>query len=317
MNFCADCGSPNLDTDAACRVCGRSLSSDPTPRPAVTTDFPSDQVAAAPEHAVPPPRLATAVAGSPAVPSAWSRRTEASAGLGAGASLPTTRPRTGVASPSGFSSASAPHAQPSARPDGGLPSFMRPQVRPATPSSADESTSLISEHDLPDWIRQLAADDAKKLAESQVEEATTAGKAASSLPSHLGRRALPRETLTSGSASTSWLVRRDAVAGAAEAEWDVTGKPQPSRPVGVPADVAEPTPSPHHRMDTADIGATTSTPAPPLGRRRGRAGEKAVAAPREGRTHPLQRRSGGSSTRLYLIVAIVVALAFALAMTVL
>jgi len=159
---------------------------------------------------------------------------------------------------------------------------MRPAGRAVTAVAATESASLISEHDLVDWIRQIAADDTRKLAEAQVQTAAAAPAPGSSMPSHFGRRALPGEPLTSGPASSSWLSSKDAVAGEAESAWDVTGVAPPSRTVIVP----------------------DAVPAQPT----------ASAEARPTRTDGVAR---GNPRQVYLVAAIIVAVLFMVAMTVL
>ena len=197
---------------------------------------------------------------------------------------------------------------------------MRPAARAATASAATESTSLISEHDLPEWIRQIAADDAKKLIEAQAHEEAAAVESGSSMPSHFGRRALPGETLTSGPASSSWLSRRDAVAGAAESAWDLTGAP-PARPIAASADLAPPvaTAAPvGTSRDAVDVVVTDAVVAPSKRRRlRAASVEKPVSLSTEPRGNPLQGLTRGDPKRLYLILAIAVLLLAVVAMSLL
>ena len=187
-----------------------------------------------------------------------------------------------------------------------------------TPPAANESTSLISEHDLPEWIRQIAAEDARKLAEAQVQESEAKVAASSSMPSHLGRRVLPGETLTGSPASSTWLNRKDAVAGAAGAAWDVTGATPPARSAGtpvetyVPTQVATPAAGP---PEATDVVVAESVVAPSKRRRRGSTVEQAVSI-KAGAGKPLGGLSG-DRRRQYLVAAIVLALLVALAMTVL
>lgn len=316
MPFCAGCGSPNLDSDATCRVCGRSLTGDPTPPPMSSAAQPADHISATAEHAPNPSPTATAVADAPAAPSCWPRQTGALAKPDRSApTVSVTLPSTGVATPSGFESVPAPYHQPNARPADDLPSFLRPAARAATVAASNESTSLISEHDLPDWIRQIAADDARKLAEAQVQEATGVGAVGSSMPSHFGRRVLPGETLTSGPALSSWLSRKDAVAGAAESAWDVTGAPPPSRSVTVPHAMPAQAAIPSEAMPmVTDVVVAETVSAPSWRRRRGSAEEKSVGTLRKAHPTPPQGAARGNPTRVYLLAAIVVALLIAVAL---
>jgi len=195
---------------------------------------------------------------------------------------------------------------------------MRPTAHPSTAAPSNESASLISEHDLPDWIRQIAADDARKLAEAQVQEAASVPAAGSSMPSHFGRRALPGETLTSGPASSSWLSRKNAVAGAAESAWDVTAAAPPSRPVTFPdAMPAQPTaPSDAPPVATGVVVAETVT-APSRRRRRGTSEERVVETPKETRPTRTENAARGNSRQVYLVAAIVVAVLIMVAMNIL
>lgn len=268
MTFCAGCGSPNLDTDPTCRVCGRSLAEEPTAQP---TNQPASMVAQ---------------------PS-------------------------GVATPSGFERASPAPPGPTTRADDAVPSFLRQQVRSVSPPSSNESTALITEHDLPEWIRQIAVEDARKLAAAKQEESAAAAALGSSMPSHFGRRALPGETLTSGPASSSWLNRKDAVAAAAGSAWDVTGAAPASRPARSPGEIAGNASSTAGKeASTADVMVGEVTPAPAK-RSRGTRRAAAVATRDEPRTSPLAGLTGGDRKRLYLIAALVVALVLLLAVTVL
>jgi len=194
---------------------------------------------------------------------------------------------------------------------------MRPAARAATAAPTNESASLISEHDLPEWIRQIAADDARKLAEAQVQEASTVVATGSSMSSHFGRRALPGETLTIGSASASWLSRKDAVAGAAESAWDVTGATPPSRPVMFPDTVpAHPTTPSDASPVATDVVVAETVTAPSRRRRRGSSEETAAASP-EARPTRTEDAARGNPGRVYLLAAIVVALLIAVALMIL
>lgn len=322
MNFCPGCGSANLDTDAACRVCGRGLHEEATAQPAAS---------AAPAGAFQPRAVAATDTGTQGGPSGWPAQTGAPAEQDRViTTAPSSRPTTGTATPLGFES--APTANP-ARSDGALPSFMRPAARGATAQPAVETTSLISENDLPDWIRQIAADDARKAAAALTTEEGPGGVAGSSLPNHLGRRSLPGETITGGPASSSWLNRRDAVAGAASSAWDAT-TPTPARPVGVVAP-AQPAVSQAGSAATADglslLPGATETDAVPVaadkpGKRRRRGARTSVAAETStvdapdtlGAAKPSRGLASGSAgsdqRRLLLMVAAAVAVVLLLAM---
>lgn len=319
MTFCAGCGSPNLDTDATCRVCARSLTGDPTPQPAASPAPPIDRVPTSAEPSPAPASTATAVADAPAAPAGWTGHTRApSEPERSIASQSNTLPASAVATPSGFESLPAARHEPDMRPANEIPSFLRPTARPSTAAPSNESASLISEHDLPDWIRQIAADDARKLAEAQVQEAASVPAAGSSMPSHFGRRALPGETHTSGPAMSSWLSRKNAVAGAAESAWDVTGAAPPSRPVMFPdAMPARPTAPSDAPPVATDVVVAETVTAPSRRRRRGSTDETAVTVPREAIPTPSESTGRGNATRVYLLAAIVLVILVAAAMTIL
>jgi hypothetical protein len=79
---------------------------------------------------------------------------------------------------------------------------------------ADTST-FISEDDLPEWIRQLAAaDEAKKTEERrQAAEAATVQRHPASATDPKRRRPLPGETAPTGPVASPWLSRREHVDG--------------------------------------------------------------------------------------------------------
>ncbi|MGI8476784.1 MAG: hypothetical protein ACR2OO_10485 [Thermomicrobiales bacterium] len=85
-------------------------------------------------------------------------------------------------------------------------------IAPPSAAAADTST-FIAETDLPDWIRQLAAADAKKVEDERLA-ALAAEKAAAPPAPAAGdassrRTPLPGEIETGGPGSSPWLVRRD------------------------------------------------------------------------------------------------------------
>lgn len=84
-----------------------------------------------------------------------------------------------------------------------------PQIQIPKPVSVDTS-SFISEGDLPEWIRQIAAADAEKQAEEDRLAAVQAAQVASTAPAEPGRRQpLPGETIGTA-ANNPWLARREA-----------------------------------------------------------------------------------------------------------
>lgn len=318
MTFCAGCGSPNLDTDATCRVCGRSLTSDPAPPSAASGASQIDQGSSSAAPASSQTSSATAVADLPDAMMGWPSRAGAPVEPDRTFAAPTvTRPTTGVATPSGFESVPSAHRDPQALPPDDLPAFMRPAAR-SVAAPPNESASLISEHDLPEWIRQIAADDARKLAEAQVQEAASVPASGSSMPSHFGRRALPGETLTSGPASSSWLSRKDAVAGAAESAWDVTGAAPPTRRTMFPDTVPSHSTAPSEAPPVAtDVVVADTVAAPSRRRRRGSSDERVIATAQEARSAPSDGATRGNQRRAYLAAAIVLVLVLIVALSIL
>ncbi|HEY8448829.1 MAG TPA: zinc-ribbon domain-containing protein [Thermomicrobiales bacterium] len=87
------------------------------------------------------------------------------------------------------------------------------EAAPSAPVARDadlaDTSTFISESDLPEWIRQLAEADESKRAEEaralQADAATTARDAS-------GRRRLPGETPAAKPAANPWLARRERVA---------------------------------------------------------------------------------------------------------
>jgi type II secretory pathway pseudopilin PulG len=118
-----------------------------------------------------------------------------------------------------------------------------PVVSPAVPPAvaATDTSSFISESDLPAWIRQLAeADEAKKAEEAANAVATAAQQAATANGAgqnlfgegSLARRIsqLPGEAEPPTVASNPWLSRREQAEPAATAQSDIWSKPMSSIP---------------------------------------------------------------------------------------
>lgn len=85
--------------------------------------------------------------------------------------------------------------------------------RPAAARSADvaDTSTFISEDDLPEWIRQLAAADEAKKAEElrRAAEAALAEGQTAAPDDPRRRRPLPGETAPGGPATNPWLTRRE------------------------------------------------------------------------------------------------------------
>ena len=131
-----------------------------------------------------------------------------------------------------------------------------------------DTSTFISESDLPEWIRQLAAaDEAKKVEEMRkADEKASGERTADTDPRR--RKSLPGESASAGPAASPWLARRDrsdesetVVAdswGTASAEKRATA-PRVAEPVAaiVPAPVVAPVIDP---VVAADAAPATSGP---------------------------------------------------------
>jgi ribosomal protein L40E len=129
-----------------------------------------------------------------------------------------------------------------------------PAAAPAPVRDVTDTSSFISEEDLPEWIRQLAAADAVKKAEEErlaAEAATEQGKAAGAADSRR-RQPLPGETTATGPAASPWLARRERAEVPETVAADSWGAPAPAatagtargeataEPVTIPASTPEP-----------------------------------------------------------------------------
>lgn len=99
-----------------------------------------------------------------------------------------------------------------------VPSFMS-NARPAGP--IPEPVQLISANDLPDWIKQIAAEDeAKARAEAEAVTAVETVAESADPVAAIGRGQMPGETVVSGP-STSWLSKSAAPAESSD-RWSAT-----------------------------------------------------------------------------------------------
>jgi hypothetical protein len=81
---------------------------------------------------------------------------------------------------------------------------------PTVTSDPSDTSSFISENDLPEWIRQLAAaDEAKKAEELRLAAETARAELKTAAADGRRRRLLPGETEDAGPATSPWLARRD------------------------------------------------------------------------------------------------------------
>jgi hypothetical protein len=96
-----------------------------------------------------------------------------------------------------------------------------------------DTSSFISEDDLPEWIRQLAAADEAKKAEElrRIADAAAADSQAGVNGDPRQRRPLPGETAAAGPATSPWLTRRERTDGAetvAAASWGAIAAQAPA-----------------------------------------------------------------------------------------
>jgi ribosomal protein L40E len=86
------------------------------------------------------------------------------------------------------------------------------QASTTNASSADvtDTSTFISENDLPEWIRQLAAaDEARKVEDMRRADEQSAANRAAAATDTRNRKPLPGETATSAPGTSPWLARRD------------------------------------------------------------------------------------------------------------
>ena len=101
--------------------------------------------------------------------------------------------------------------EPQLPPAGGDVVATAPVAAPGPVRDVADTSSFISEEDLPEWIRQLAAADAAKKAEGErlaAEAATEQGKVAGAVDLRR-RQPMPGESTATGPATSPWLARRE------------------------------------------------------------------------------------------------------------
>jgi hypothetical protein len=177
--ICELCGTGNSELDTECRVCGQQL--------AVAVGAAQAQAEPA---AVPPP--ASDIASVPAHLQMSTFAQDVSTG----------------APPMFGNSAIEEPVTPPPSPDAYVPAFLQVERRTQVPDA--ETTGLITANDLPDWIKQIAEQDAAKEA-AQVEQAAAHADNFASIQ----RRQLPGETLGSGP-QTNWLTKTAGAADSSE-----------------------------------------------------------------------------------------------------
>jgi hypothetical protein len=80
----------------------------------------------------------------------------------------------------------------------------------AAASDVSDTSTFISENDLPDWIRQLAAaDEARKVEDMRRADEQSAANRSAGATDLRNRKPLPGETATTGPGTSPWLARRD------------------------------------------------------------------------------------------------------------
>ncbi len=109
-----------------------------------------------------------------------------------------------------------------------MPEWLRtgqPPILKPTAAETTDTSSFISEGDLPEWIRQIgAADTAKRLEEERI----AAELAKSSEEPLAGKTVLPGETSPNGAASNPWLSRKEGAL--ASNAWSGSAMPAQPRP---------------------------------------------------------------------------------------
>jgi hypothetical protein len=242
--YCEQCGAANDIMNRQCHRCGRALVPGAESVPATTSSATS---AAMSQEPVPSgSHLSLEIGQSLELPD-WLKRA-------AGQTPPSTS-STAPASdlpPSGFHVAPSASAEPGAveapaesesppRPlppvptadlPSAMPDWLKAQSTPEPelqPSDATDTASFITENDLPEWIRQIAAADAVKQAEEERLAADVTKEVEVSAPR---RPILPGEAVPSAPAANPWLSRRDGES--AEQAW---GRPAAeARSAGEPAE---------------------------------------------------------------------------------
>jgi hypothetical protein len=278
--ICELCGSANAETETECRVCGHNLQAATLPAAASIPD---------PIHTFAPPEPADIAA----IPSHLQMSAFAQ------------DVSTGAPPMFGASSSQEGEAHQTTPPPQQAPSFMQAERRQIPES---DSPGLISASDLPDWIKQIAADDAAR-AEAEIQ--TQAAAVQADHPATIQRRQLPGETVGSGP-TTTWLSKSGAAAEssehwssaeAASANWGVFEPPKATST----STYQTPVPA------TAFVPAIAE-PAPKQGKRAGRVPkpekikEPRVKAPRQRSDRPFYRQTAVQLAMIFALVMIAAAL---------
>jgi hypothetical protein len=206
-----------------------------------------------------------------------------------------------------------------------IPDWLRQQsaAKPAVPEpEATDTSSFISENDLPEWIRQIAeADAVKKAEEERLAAEAAARKVETAAPKRI---VLPGETAPSAPAANPWLTRRDGPTSASS--WGQT-EPAATAPIPAPEAVAPPVDA-----DETNYGAApASVPTPKKGRKLSMPSVSTPSLPRASLPKaslpklsvPTIKRSAGESgsspqtMRVILLAALVVLLLIIVAMSML
>jgi hypothetical protein len=96
-------------------------------------------------------------------------------------------------------------------------------------ADASDTSTFISENDLPEWIRQIAAaDEARKLEEIRLADERSAASRAAGATDPRNRKPLPGETANTGPGTSPWLARRDRSEETDTVAADSWGKPTPT-----------------------------------------------------------------------------------------
>ena len=177
---CELCGSRNGEHDTECRVCGQALT---------VAELAPVAVAVVPAEAV--------VNTEPAAPHLQMSTFAQDVSTGTPPMFNASRPVEESSDPAGSA-------------DSYVPAFLNSERR--SPSADPETAGLVSANDLPDWIRQIAEQDAAKAAEAaKLDTQTALGDHVASIQ----RKSLPGETVGSGP-RTNWLSK--AAGGAEQSE---------------------------------------------------------------------------------------------------
>lgn len=316
---CQSCGAPTVEGGKFCSLCGTATVAAPAAAlagvlagsrnvdAAITTD--RQPAASQPDSAIDlsegldlpdwlkraaaeqpfDPNRPTAVVANPYGPTGSSSATVevAPASMGAGSATESS-PRPPL---------SIPDSGPPLTPSGRLADPADGQVGAATATTraanVADTSSFISEDDLPDWIRQLAAaDEAKNVEEMQrAADAAAAGKPTSTAGPR-SHRPLPGETAATAPATSPWLTRRertDVPEPAAVEPWGASAAPAPGS-----ADQSIQQERASVALDASDRGSDRSDGEP-----------EAMPAPTRAASKPNQMRIVLAAAIVLLVVALI------------